>query len=153
MAETEGYYHLLREQVQVGGRGEGGREEGRMLDKEDEVSGTLRTTCCGCVYLFQTLSQSLNQTEEAKQLLQTAKTMLEALQQAIDLLKDSQLSESDISQPASTEATPPPLDFRQGPLTALVRREGGRERERGEGGGEKGEIEGRRVEEREERGR
>ena len=57
----------------------------------------------------QSLSKSLNQKEEAKRLLATAKTMLEALQQTIDLLKDTQLSESEISPPASVEATPPPL--------------------------------------------
>ena len=34
--------------------------------------------------------------------------MLEALQQTIDLLKDTQLSESDLSPSASVEATPPP---------------------------------------------
>ena len=42
-------------------------------------------------------------------MLATAKTMLEALQQTIDLLKDTQLSESELSPPASVEATPPPL--------------------------------------------
>ena len=52
MAETEGYYHLLHEQVQ-------------------------------------SLSQSLSATEEASQVKQTARTMLEALRQCIDTMKDS----------------------------------------------------------------
>ena len=59
----------------------------------------------------QSLSQTLNQTEESKQLLVTAKTMLEALQQAIDLLKDTQLSETELSPTPSMEATPPPRDL------------------------------------------
>lgn len=59
------------------------------------------------------MSQSLNQTEEAKQLLGTAKTMIEALQQTIDLMKDTQLSESEISPSHSVEATPPPLDMQE----------------------------------------
>lgn len=68
------------------------------------------------------MSQSLNQTEEAKQLLGTAKTMLEALQQTIDLMKDTQLSESEISPSQSVEATPPPQDMQEnlsGPLNTV----------------------------------
>ena len=37
----------------------------------------------------QSLSQSLSATEEASQIRQTAKTMLEALRQCIDTMKDS----------------------------------------------------------------
>ena len=37
--------------------------------------------------------------------------MLEALQQAIDLLKDTQLSETELSPTPSMEATPPPRDL------------------------------------------
>ena len=55
MAETEGYYQLLHEQVQ-------------------------------------SMSQSLNTTEEASQIRQTSKTMLEALRQCIDTMKDSLVS-------------------------------------------------------------
>ena len=54
----------------------------------------------------QTLSQSLNQTEEAKQLLVTAKTMLEALLHTTDLMKDTQLSDSELSPSHSMETTP-----------------------------------------------
>ena len=52
MAETEGYYQILHEQVE-------------------------------------SLSQSLSATEEASQVKQTARTMLEALRQCIDTMKDS----------------------------------------------------------------
>jgi len=55
MAETEGYYQLLHEQVQ-------------------------------------SMSHSLNTTEEASQIRQTSKTMLEALRQCIDTMKDSLVS-------------------------------------------------------------
>lgn len=65
------------------------------------------------------MSQSLNQTEEAKQLLGTAKTMLEALQQTIDLMKDTQLSESEISPSHSVETTPPPQDVPSSPLDTV----------------------------------
>ena len=77
------------------------------------------------VHLFipcQELSQSLNQTEEAKQLLVTAKIMLEALQQTIDLLKDAELSETDLSSAHSVEDTPPPWDLqesRRAPMDAV----------------------------------
>ena len=55
MAETEGYYQLLHEQVQ-------------------------------------SISQSLSMTEEASQIRQTSKVMLEALRQCIDTMKDVQVS-------------------------------------------------------------
>ena len=73
---------------------------------------TLYKRVCVCVCVcVQNLSQSLNDSEEARQLLSTAKTMLEALQQAIDLLKDTQLSGSEVSPVTSVEATPPPQDI------------------------------------------
>jgi len=55
MAETEGYYQLLHEQVQ-------------------------------------SMSQYLSMTEEASQIRQTSKVMLEALRQCIDTMKDVQVS-------------------------------------------------------------
>ena len=46
-------------------------------------------------------------------MLSTAKTMLETLQQTIDLLKDTQLSESEMSPIPSIEATPPPAGLQE----------------------------------------
>ena len=39
------------------------------------------------------MSKSLNSSEEAKQLQETSKAMLEALRQCIDIMKDSQLTD------------------------------------------------------------
>ena len=58
---------------------------------------------------IQHLSESTNHTEEANQLRDTAKNMLEALQQCIDIIKDSQLSETE-DMNASHEASPAPED-------------------------------------------
>lgn len=54
---------------------------------------------------FQAITASLNASEEAKQLSETIKTMMEALRQCIDMIKDSQLA--GIATPSS-EASPPP---------------------------------------------
>ena len=59
MAETEGYYQLLHEQVQ-------------------------------------SMSQSLNTTEEASQIRHTSETMLETLGQCIDIMKDVQVGRLNI---------------------------------------------------------
>ena len=72
MAEAEGYYQILQEQVQ-------------------------------------SLSTAMNTSEEAEQLRGTAKDMLEALRQCINLIKESELAETPvISGPNSVEPTPPP---------------------------------------------
>ena len=65
MAETEGYYQLLHEQVQ-------------------------------------SMLQSLNTTEEASQIQQTAKTMLESLRQCIDTMKDIQVCRLNICDAIAT---------------------------------------------------
>ncbi|XP_064386753.1 oxysterol-binding protein-related protein 9-like [Halichondria panicea] len=54
---------------------------------------------------FQAITTSLNTNEEAKQLSETIRTMMEALRQCIDMIKDSQLV--GITTPSS-EASPPP---------------------------------------------
>lgn len=72
VAEAEGYYKLLQEQVHV-------------------------------------LSTAMNSTEEAEQLRGTAKNMLEALRQCICIIKESELTETNvISGPNSLGPTPPP---------------------------------------------
>ena len=72
------------------------------------------------------MSKSLNSSEEAKQLQETSKAMLEALRQCIDIMKDSQLTDQ--------------------VWTVYVYERGGRKKERGEGGRE-GESEGERERE------
>lgn len=52
------------------------------------------------------ISASLNTSEEAKQLSETTKTMMEALRQCIDMVKDTQISGLDT--PTSIEPSPPP---------------------------------------------
>ena len=52
------------------------------------------------------ITASLNTSEEAKQLSETTKTMMEALRQCIDMVKDSQLTALDT--PTSIEPSPPP---------------------------------------------
>jgi hypothetical protein len=54
----------------------------------------------------------MNSSEEAKQLRNTAKDMLEAIRQCIYIMKDSELSEGGgvMSGHASLEPTPPPPD-------------------------------------------
>ena len=54
---------------------------------------------------IQDITQTFNTTEEAKQIKDTAKTMMEALRQCIDVMKDSQLVE--LGSP-SIEPTPSP---------------------------------------------
>ena len=55
---------------------------------------------------FRAIAACLNSSEEAKQLTETTKTMMEALRQSIDMVKDSQLSALDT--PTSIEPSPPP---------------------------------------------
>ena len=55
---------------------------------------------------FQAISASLNGSEEAKQLSETIRTMMEALRQCIDMVKDTQLS--GVATPTSMEPSPPP---------------------------------------------
>ena len=73
VAEAEGYYGLLQEQVQG-------------------------------------LSGAMNGSEEAGLLRATAKDMLEALRQCIHIIKDSELTETVVSDPGSLEPTPPPME-------------------------------------------
>ena len=73
VAEAEGYYGLLQQQVQ-------------------------------------NLSTAMDNSEEAGLLKGTAKDMLEALRQCIHIIKDSELTETVVSEPGSLEPTPPPLD-------------------------------------------
>ncbi len=53
---------------------------------------------------FQAITSSLNTSEEAKQLSETIRTMMEALRQCIDMIKDSQLT----GLTSSRESSPPP---------------------------------------------
>ncbi len=55
---------------------------------------------------FQAITTSLNSNEEAKQLSETIRTMMEALRQCIDMIKDTQLV-GIVTTPTS-EASPPP---------------------------------------------
>ena len=61
--------------------------------------------------------------------------MLQALQQTIDLMKDTQLSESEISPTHSVEATPPPRSLQSESRGEPVELDGVRQ-EIGEGEGE-----------------
>lgn len=54
---------------------------------------------------FKAITSSLNSSEEAKQLSETIKTMMEALRQCIDMINDSQLT--GLATPSS-DASPPP---------------------------------------------
>lgn len=81
MAETEGYYQLLHEQIHK-------------------------------------LSTSLNDSEEASQLKDTAKSMLEALRQCIHVIKDSQLSDSNLCRSNSLEPSPAPEDVPTSNITS-----------------------------------
>jgi len=53
------------------------------------------------------ITSSLNGSEEAKQLNDTIKTMMEALRQCIDMVKDNQLT-GIATPPLSLESSPPP---------------------------------------------
>ena len=62
-----------------------------------------------CARSTQELSKTINSSEEAKLISQTAKTMLEALQQCIDQMKDCQLTGHTTTTPSpsvSLEASP-----------------------------------------------
>lgn len=83
VAEAEGYYHLLQEQVQA-------------------------------------LSGAMNGSEEAGQLRGTAKDMLEAFRQCIHIIKESELSETIVSDPGSLEPTPPPQEPTPPPQEAVA---------------------------------